>query len=237
MRTLLVQDHATNMRDLLFNYHVFYNPIIDFTFGKGGLYEFEGSEKLNLTKCDANPTADNVLKRDLLKDDYSNLGPFNVGVADFPYLYDRESYDLRTEIKKGKNVVIDASKQGKNAWAHEGQLDRFTANFDENGKPSEQVFIDRVKALNEKAKQCILPSGYLFVKVMDCRHKGRLVTNHVHFINYLSDWVCHAIFVYFGGTPKTWKHHAQNVIGYWEIFVRKEFYTKPKKKTGQSALL
>lgn len=212
------------------NYGVYDSPIIDFTFGRGGLYEFPGAEKLKLTKCDAMPDSPEVKQRDLLKDGYADLHGHKAGVFDPPYLYGRESYDMQTAMKNGKNVVVDASKQGKNAWAFGNQLSRFTSNLDEKGKPSERIFIERLVALREKAKQAIDPDGYLFVKVMDTRLDGRLIPNHVHCINFLSPvWRCHAIFVYFGGTPKTWKHHAQNVIGYWLVFVQEDYY-KPRKK-------
>lgn len=214
MRSVLTQGHADNVRDFILNCKLDRADarLIDFTFGKGGLWETEYPYKCQLTKCDAVPTAADVIKKELGKDGYGDLGWFDGGFFDPPYLRGREGSDNSTKQENGKNKVIPASQQGENSWAAEGQLARFMSN------ESDQVFIDRVKALNNVALQCLKKGAYLFVKVQDTRQDGILISNQKLCIDHLTNfaYVWCAPYVKAGG--QTWKHQFETSHGFWLTF-------------------
>lgn len=223
MRTLLTQDHGTILRDFILNYDLDREGvrIIDFTFGKGGLwkatvYGADGPKpypyKLTVTKTDAVPSVEGVIKKSLYDDDYSDLGIHEAGVFDPPYLYGHQAFDYPISGQKQTGTfdkIISAQKQGKNSWATQ---DRFTQN------KNEQSFIERVQALNRSAPQCMKKGALLFVKIMDPRHNTKLILNHVHIINHLTNFECYSIAPYFAGGAKTWKNHAELAHGYWMVF-------------------
>lgn len=205
MRTILTQDHATNLRDLILNYGLDSEDarIIDFSYGRGSYWRTDYQYRCKVTKTDAVPNSEDVIKKNLFDDDYSDLGEFAAGIFDPPYLYGHPAFDYG--LNKDKGVKAES-------WAVEP---RFTQN------KNEQDFINRVIALNRVAKQCIRKEGLLFVKVMDTRHKTKLVLNHCHIINNLPDFECWAMNVYVAGGAKTWKSHSETSHGYWMVFKRK----------------
>lgn len=206
MRTLLTQDHATNLRDLLLNYELdkVENKVIDFTYGKGSMWKTDYQYKFTLTKCDAVPI-NGEYKRNIIDDDYGDLGLHDAGVFDPPYLYGHQVFDYSLSQKK----PLSMQKMGANSWA-------FDPRFSKN--KNETVFIERVKALNVKALQCLKNDSLLFVKVMDPRHNTGLVLNHLFMVEHLTNFVCHAIFIYYAGGAKTWRNHAELSHGYWMVF-------------------
>jgi len=202
----LTQDHATNLRDLILNYDLDEedNKIIDFTYGKGGLWKTDYEYEFALTACDAAPLEYNetqyaVTKKNLLTDDYSDLGLFDAGVFDPPYKYSTEVFNYEKPVSM--------QKQGKNSWGNNPQ---FATN------KNLAVFIDRLDALNRVALQCMKKESLLFVKMMDVRD-GKLILNHVHVLKHLTNFECHAMFVYLAAGAHTWKHHAENSYGYWMV--------------------
>lgn len=205
MRNFLTQDHATNLRDLLLNYKLDYegSKVIDFTFGKGGLWKTDYKYKLTITKCDAKPIKENCLQKNLLSDDYSELGLHQAGVLDLPYKYGKETEVFNHEKPESMQ------KQGKNSW---GKNPQFATNL------KLQDFLDRVRALNKIAGTCLEKNALLFVKIMDIRYKTKLVINHKIMIDELANFECIANFVYLAAGAHTWKHEAENMYGFWQVF-------------------
>jgi hypothetical protein len=80
MRTILFQDHAQNLRDLLINYGLDApeKRVIDFTYAWGSMWKTDYPYRLKLTKCDALPTAPDVVKKDLLKFANINIAELKV---------------------------------------------------------------------------------------------------------------------------------------------------------------
>lgn len=212
MRTLLTQDHPTIVRDFILNYKLDRpdSRIIDFTAGKKGFWKTDYKYQLEVVCCDAEPLPDypDIIKKNLLTDDYADLGMFDAGVFDPPYI-------IKANKRKVFNYESPTSmqKQGKNSW---GTNPQFTEN------KTSQVFIERVQGLNRAALQCIKPGGFLFVKVMDVRDKGWLVPNHLYVCQNLSGFKYYATFIYYAGGAKTWKGHAESAHGYWLVFRRLE---------------
>lgn len=210
MRTVLTQDHATNLRDLILNYGLDKEGYraIDFTYGKGGLWKTDYPYKFKLTKTDGVPFNEEVIKKDIATDDYSDLGLHDFGLFDPPYLYGHQVFNYQNPTSM--------QKQGKNSWGNDPR-------FSENKNPEQ--FIDRVKALNRASSQCLMQGAFLFVKVMDVRFKGRLIMNHDLIEDNLTDFECYALNVYLSGGAHTWKHHSETSHGYWMVF-KKKFVTR-----------
>ncbi len=214
MRSVLTQGHAQNVRDFILNCNLDREDtrIIDFTYGKGGLWEIDYPYKFKLVKCDAVPTADDVIKKELGKDDYNDLGWCDAGFFDPPYLYGREGTDMNGKQENGKNVIVPASQQGQNSWAAEGQLGRFMTN------ENQQAFIDRVKALDKATLQCLKKGAFLFVKVQDTRENGFLISNQMMCIENLTNFGYIACMPYVKSGGQTWKHQWETSHGFWLVF-------------------
>lgn len=228
MRTVVSGDHATILRDFILNYDLNSGRIIDFTYGKGGLWKakiwpngkqasfWEKYGKFELTRCDAEPDAEamekdkiTIIKKDLLTDDYTDLGMHDCGVFDPPYLYGHKVFDYDDDKPGDYATPISMQKQGKRSWGTDSK-------FSENKNPS--VFIERAKALNRVAPQCLKPGAYLFVKVMDVRFKTKLIKNHDLVEDCLTNFECYGLFVYPAGGAKTWTNHAEGSHGFWLCF-------------------
>jgi hypothetical protein len=136
--------------------------VIDFTFGTGGLWwKVKESPLLAplypITACDAAPNsklkdAVGILQRDLLKDDYSELGQHDIGVFDPPYLIGRNAFDIPNGLKKPKGAVGTTALQGPRSWSQD-ELSKYTAN------PTVADFNRRVEALNRVGPQSIKRGG------------------------------------------------------------------------------
>src|ERR1700722_13903203 len=90
MFTIQIDDQAQILERLL---KVYVEPtarIIDFTYGKGGLWNFKHT--YDVVKCDKEPDEGDT-KKDLCADDYTDLGMFQAGVFDPPYLIGRMKFD------------------------------------------------------------------------------------------------------------------------------------------------
>jgi|GEM_PF-5412746 len=213
MRSVLTQGHAQNVRDFILNFGLDASDkkVLDFTYGKGGLWEIEYPYKCELIKCDAVPTEPNVHKKDLLVSDYSDLGPVDAAVYDPPYLYGREGTDQSGKQKNGKNEIIPAAQQGANSWAAEGQLGRFMTN------ESQEVFIERVKGVNRAALQCMKKDALLMVKVQDTRN-GLLVPNQIMCVLNLTNFGYYWCAPYVKSGGQTWKHLCETSHGFWLFF-------------------
>lgn len=220
MRSILTQGHAQNVRDFILNFNLDKpdKRIIDFTYGKGGLWEIEYDYKCEIVRCDAVPDKEtmekekvNILKKDLLGDDYFDLGVFDAAVFDPPYLYGREGTDMNGKQKNGKNVVIPASQQGGRSWAAEGQLGRFMTN------ETEKTFEDRVAGCNRACLQCLKKDGLLFVKVQDTRN-GVMISNQLKCILGLTNLAYYWCAPYVKSGGQTWKHLCETSHGFWLTF-------------------
>jgi hypothetical protein len=177
------------------------NRIIDFSYGKGGYWNIDYQYRAAITKTDSTPINEQVIKKDLFVDNYSDLGLHDAGIFDPPYIYGHQVFNYQTPTSM--------QKQGKNSWGNDPR-------FSENKNPEQ--FRDRVIAVNKAALQCIKPGGLLFVKVMDTRFKGKLILNHDIIQDNLMAFECYAIYIYLAGGAHTWKHHAENSHGYWMVF-------------------
>ena len=206
MRTILTQDHATILRDLILTYELDKegNRLIDFTYGKGGLWKTDYPYRLSVTKTDGTPTAEDVIKKDIMTDSYADLGFHDAALFDPPYIYGHQVFNYQSPTSM--------QKQGKNSWGNDTR-------FSENKNP--QQFIDRVKAVNIAANEVLKSDAWMFVKVMDVRFKGKLVMNHDLIEDNLTNFECYAIYVYYAGGAHTWRHKAETSHGYWMVFKRK----------------
>ena len=206
--TAFLNEHTEILRTLLEVYYPSGAKVIDLTYGKGNLWNSIANnptlrKKYQVTACDAAPTSRKIRNRNLLTDDYSNLGRHNVALFDPPYLIGRVSFDY--------------DKVGRNSWSADRA--KYTTNQSLN------VFNQRLKCLAEKAPTFLKPRGLLFVKIMDPRRDGTLIPHHINITNILSnkfELIDLAIYVRMGAT--TWKirGHLQNLHGYWLIFKLKE---------------
>lgn len=213
------------MRDFILNYDLNHGRIIDFTYGKGGLWKaniwpngkkasfWEKYGRFELIRCDAEPDKETmekdkitIIKKDLLTDDYSEFYPCDCAVFDPPYIYGHQVFD---HSNKKKTSPMSMQKQGPRSWATDSR-------FSENRNPT--VFVERVKALNRIALQCLRPGALLFVKVMDVRFNGKLILNHDLVEDNLTNFECYAMNVYLAGGAKTWTNHAEGSHGYWMVF-------------------
>lgn len=206
MRTLLTQGHAQNLRDLILNFDLDRegNRIIDFSYGKGGYWKVPYPYRFQLVKTDAVPTAGDVVQKNVLADDYSDLGQFEAGVFDPPYKYGHQVFNYQSPTSM--------QKQGKNSWGNDER-------FSQNKNPQE--FIERVKALDKVAGTVIKKCGILFAKVMDVRHNGKLIPNHILIVENLTNFELYATYIYLAAGAHTWVHPAENAHGYWLVFKRK----------------
>ncbi len=222
--SVVMNTHDNIFVDLIQLYFPEGAKIIDFTYGTGSLYwKIFESPYLNslykITCCDAVPNPklknlDNIIIKNLVKDDYSDLGFHDVGVFDPPYLIGRNGYDYSASVKKGN--LIPAQLQGKRSWSAD-ELTKYT------GNPSLSVFNERVLGLKQRAKQVIKPEGLLFVKVMDPRYEKKLISHHINIVNTLQpeyELIDHCIYIRQGSTTWKVKNHLQNLHGHWLILKR-----------------
>ena len=199
MFSIQIDDQSEILRRLLELYVKPESKIIDYTYGKGGLWNFKHT--YDLVKCDKEPK-DGVLKKDLVVDEYDELGSFDVGLFDPPYLigryncFDYSKHNLSQEFQR-----------------EEGFKERHVMN------QSVQSFNERVEWLNKKAN-CNL----LFVKVMDVRNKGKIVPHHINICNLMTNFEIIDIGIYVRQGATTWrvKNGLQNLHGYWLIFRNKQ---------------
>lgn len=227
MRNLLSNGQSTIVRDLILLEDLDRPDVkmIDFTFGTGSMWKTNWPYKCKIIKCDAKPQEGipDIAKMDLLTDNYTIFEGCDAGWFDPPYLIGRQkqAFDHTSKVEgDGSLSIIPASLQGKNSWAHGGQIDRFTGNL------NEQEFIDRVAGLNRAAAQCIKPEGFLFVKVMDTRVKGFLFPAHIICYQMLTNFQLYANCAYIAVGSRTWVTKYEGSYGYWMIYKRK----KEKKK-------
>ncbi len=154
--------------------------------------------------------------KDIDSDSYIEFGDFNFGCADFPYLIGRQNAFNYTNKKKYPTSSHSQALYGDRSWGT-SQLGTYVAN------PSVKAFNDRVKKLNVRAAEVILPGGLLFVKVMNVRHNKELINHDVTFINELTNFksVDRSTYIRTSGAT-TWKleKHMQNINGFWLVFER-----------------
>lgn len=215
-----MQPQAEILSELLQTYYPRGCRCIDFTFGTGSLWwKIKESPTLAplypITACDAAPNEklkaiDSISQKNLLTDNYSELGLHDVGVFDPPYLIGRPTPFSAMTRSGGSSVVPN----GFRSW-DSTNLARYTSN------PTVEDFNRRVDALNRVGDQAISPNGLLLVKVMDIRNEGHFVTHHISVANILSrryDLV--DIGVYVTQRPFTWKskQRLQGTHGFWEVF-------------------
>lgn len=233
MRSVLCQGHSQNLRDLLLNYGLDRPDcrIVDFTFGTGSMWKTDYAYKFELTRTDAVPTREDVIKKDLLSSDYSDLGMHDAAIFDPPYLYGHSAFDYsmnnRKDIEAKNNnsqLIVSAQLQGKNSWGQTGDLKRFTGNKDE------REFIDRVKGVNRAALTKIKLSFFMHCsRSWNTMNGGYQMPNHIHCIQNLTNFKLYATFPYLAGGAKTWKSHCETSHGFWIVL-------KLQKDKDQTAL-
>ena len=208
--TLFFDDQSEILRRLLQLYFPSRGTVrvIDLTYGRGALWSaiFDDAvlrRKYRLTKCDAIPTVKGVKKRNLFKDDYSNLGLHDAAVVDPPYLIGRHAFDY------GKKQT------SKKSWAKNGGLKKHTSN------QTLGQFNRRIECVRDKAPTFLRPGGLLLVKVLDPRYKHRLICHHINITNALREsFELIDIGVYIRQGATTWKipGNLHNAHGYWLAF-------------------
>lgn len=209
MFTILMDKQADIWRHLLEFYFPSGAKVIDFTYGTGATW-WPTTSLYQITKTDAVPNDASVIRKDLTKDNYADLGLHDAGFFDPPYLIGRSSFDYPTSSHRQGNI-------GKRSWGQNG-LARFVAN------PTLDVFVERLNGLNSVASQTIKEGGLLFIKLMDCRKDGKLITHHITTTQKLTnfDLIDLAIYIRQGATTWESKQHLQNLHGYWLVFKKKE---------------
>src|SRR5262249_31133851 len=153
MFTVQLDHQAAQWQRLLKHYFPDGAKIIDFTYGRGGLWAETDPDAYPVVRCDRvadNREADVVIKN-ILTDDYPDLGHFHGGLYDPLYLIGRMSLDYRLSKKKH---TLSRDFQGER-----GFTERHVCN------QSIEVFNERIVALNDKAASVIDDGGLLFVKV------------------------------------------------------------------------
>jgi hypothetical protein len=165
-----------------------------------------------------------ILQRDLFQDSYEDLGQFDFGFADFPYLIGRSSFDYPS---KQKVMSHSQGMYGPRSWGST-KLETYVAN------PDVATFNRRVQILNEKAAAIIKPGGLLFIKIMNPRHKKKLINHDVTFINELGHFVCEDRGVYIRQGATTWstEDHLQNLNGFWLVFRKSNNFSIQAKALG-----
>ncbi len=239
MFDVLHERSAEIIADLLQLYRPSGAKIIDFTFGTGALWWkiFETPElckKYRVTACDAvpfdskeaqAPRGFRVTKRNLLEDDYGDLGKHDVGLVDFPYRIGKPS---STKANEGRPVAIQL--MGPRSWAaSKGDTSRFMYN------ESEESFNERVDALNRKAPSCLKPRALLINKIMNVGDgKGRLVPHAYNcwrlFTNF--ELIEDPIYVRHDTGPYRRRGQLERIHGHFQIFRLKEPPRKPQKQVG-----
>ena len=198
----------------------------------GKFFLFSDAGKYDLVCCDAIPSLPKILeemikrrdtkpnsrlrylpvdiihKKDLLIDDYSDLGKFDAEHFDPPYKIGESPFDPNQTTDKD-GVVINSAWRGARSWGTHG-LDRFTANL------TVADFNDRVRALNKQAPWSLKKGGLLFVKVMNQNYSGKIVDHANTCKNELSNFELKMEYIYermgqtnMGGTI---------IHGYWLVF-------------------
>ena len=203
--TFFVDDQCEILTRLMELYYPHGAKVIDLTYGKGNLWKKILTDKTlrgkyRITACDAAPANRKVIKRNVLTDDYTNLGRHDCALFDPPYLIQRASFDYE--------------KVGRNSWSADPAREKYTTN------QSLQQFNRRVKCLSEKAHTFLRPNGLLLVKIMDPRRDGTLIPHHINIHNLLSakfELIDLAVYVRLGATTWKIKGHLQNLHGYWLI--------------------
>lgn len=208
MFTIFLQKQADIWHDLLEFYFPNGASIIDYTYGTGATWWNTSASKYKITKTDAEPMDKSVIKKDLTADSYLDLGLHDAGFFDPPYLIGRQSFDYPLNYGAHRQGL-----QGKRSWGSKG-LDKYVSNV------TLEVFNKRVEGLNNAAAQTIKKDGLLFVKIMDCRKNGRLISHHINIAELLTNFelVDLAIYLRMGATTFESKNHLQNLHGYWMVF-------------------
>ncbi len=159
-----------------------------------------------------------IIVKDIDFDSYKELGVFDAGFADFPYLIGRSNaFNYNKPGVVSHSQGLSQGMTGPRSWSTSG-LETYVAN------PNVEAFNNRVKKLNVKASEVIKPNGFLFIKIMNPRHNNQLINHDVTFINELTNFVCidRATYIRSGATTWTINGHMQNLTGSWMVFQRKE---------------
>jgi hypothetical protein len=182
--------------------------IIDFTFGQGSLWcNIHQPNNYQLIKCDAvkeqkrddSHFPNEIIVKDLLVDDYHELGLFDAGLFDPPYLIGRKAFDV--SFGNPQHIAWDAKHSC-------------------NKNPEQ--FNARVVALNQKS-YLFKEKGLLFVKVLDPRWQGKILPHHINITNLLTNFTLIDLVVYIrqGSTTFKIKRGCQNLHGYFLVYEKK----------------
>lgn len=235
--TVSIANQADILVDLLEMYFPDGARVIDLTYGTGALWwKIFETPRLNssyrVTKCDAEPSleGDGIQKLDLLQDDYSALGQHDAAIFDPPYLIGRPSFDYPASSKVlNSNIsgtqVMAMQFQGKRSWSAkarsktmEGGINRFVANM------TLDVFNERLRGVARVAPAVLKEGGLLLVKIMNPRHKKKLVDHALAIKLALAQNFClidELVYIRQGATTWKVKGHLQNLHGYWLVFQKK----------------
>lgn len=194
-------------------------PIIDFTYGTGALWKDDNElgcsiSDYKVTKCDREGDPNVVNIRDLNTDDYHDLGIHKGAIVDPPYLIGRSAFDYKAKVTNDGSLV-PMQMQGKRSWGTKG-VKRYVANR------TVEDFARRIRALNVKATQVLMPGGFLFIKVMDVRHQKKLIPHHITVVNELTNFLLEGYTIYHRSGATTWTHGQIQILhGFWLIFTLK----------------
>jgi len=206
MFTILLQKQADIFRDLLEFYLPNGGSVIDFTYGTGATWWNTQPGRYKITKTDAAPSTPDTIQKDLTNNDYAALGLHDAGFFDPPYLIGRPNFDYSSN-RQGFT--------GPRSWGS-NELLKYMSN------PTLEAFNERIQGLNRAAAQTISEGGFLFIKIMDCRYRGKLLTHHITITSLLTNFELVDLAVYIRQGATTWesKTHLQGLHGYWMVFKR-----------------
>jgi hypothetical protein len=200
MFTVLIEKQNVIWQRLLDCYFPNGANILDFTTGTGTLHKCLDLQKYRLTLCDKHP---GHIVKDLMLDDYDDLGLHDCAFFDPPCLIERVCFDYPTQ-SKGTSPTQWISRRLEHHVSNQS-LEEFNA---------------RIVALNIKAPTVLKQGGLLFCKVMDTRHNGTFIPHHFNIWKTLTHFtlIDHAIYVRQGATTWESRHHLQNLHGHWMVF-------------------
>jgi len=204
MLSILIGEQPDILKQILNFYLSSGSKILDITYGHGKLYKASGYvnfDEYTIVSNDRDPEspAQYHLPFFKLEEIAREWGSFDAVIYDPPYKYDQPSYVFEISRERDSDW-----KPIKTKWTVELQ-------------------IEAAKTLNAILPKILRDNGYLICKIMDTRHKGHLVLNHVILIQEFTNFELIDVIVYVRTMMGLFRNnrHSQTAHGYYLIFRKK----------------